>query len=649
MQLDPFSFESLTGKEWIVTNGIGGYASGTVSGINTRRYHGVLVASFDPPVSRKVIISKVEETVIVHDQEHAISANRYHDAIHPKGFHHLHAFERMPLPEWIYKGPNWQIRKTIFMPHGSNTVVLEYENMSGTEIRLKAVPLFVCREDHHLRQQTSDFDITIQDRTGSKIWLRVDAMSELVGIDFPGGNFSQDSYWHKGFQYEQERIRGLDCYEDALCIGEILFELHPGEKAHLIFTTEHVLIDPAEEKAIELNRLTALEPAIPDKFVRDLIISGDQFLVSRESTKGFSLIAGYHWFTDWGRDTMIAMRGLIIATGKKEVAESIFRTFLQHMSDGLIPNRFPDRGEEPEYNTIDATLWLFVAIYEYYIKFSDDDFILEIFPALTEIIESYSKGTKFNIRVTEDHLVTGGNEHTQLTWMDAKVGDHVVTPRQGYAVEINALWYNALNIYRLFCRMTGNNQERWEQEITDTRQAFRKFFLNRKGYLNDVVDPAHRIDDSFRSNQIYAISLPFSPLTMDECRSILSIVEEKLYTDLGLRTLAPDDPDFQPFYEGDQWQRDHAYHQGTVWPFLWGEYALAHLKVHGYSKLAKVEIRKKARRLEQHFYSEAGLYAMSEIFDGGQPEAGKGCIQQAWSAGMTIKALLETIDQPTNP
>ena len=354
------------------------------------------------------------------------------------------------------------------------------------------------------------------------------------------------------------------------------------------------------------------------------------------------MIAGYHWFTDWGRDTMIAMRGLVIALGKKEISESIFRTFISYMEEGMIPNRFPDSGEEPEYNTIDASLWLFVALYEYFQQFEDLRFIESIFPSLTSIIDHHLKGTKYDIRVTAEGLLSGGNESTQLTWMDAKVGDHVVTPRQGCAVEINALWYNALNIYILFGSSLNHGVSNLQKKEIQVKNAFRKYFINAKGHLNDLVIPAEHTDESIRPNQVYALSLPFSPLEPGEKKIVLNVITDHLYTDLGLRTLSKDHAEFKPVYKGDQWERDHSYHQGTVWAFLWGEYAIAYLKVNNYSGAAKEYIKERSKALQHHFYHEEGIHCISEIFDGENPRKGKGCIQQAWSVGMTLMALLET-------
>lgn len=635
------SFGSLSSKEWLVTNGIGGYASGTVSCANTRRYHGLLCASFNPPTERKVIVSKFVETVHHRGGSFEIDSNQYVGAIHPDGFEKIRSFERMPFPKWEFSSEDIVISKAIFMIYGRNTTVVEYDNLSKKSISIDIVPLIVVRDYHHLRKETLGVEYSLTEKDG-KLKCFFNGNNTPFYLFFENGSFTQKGDWYRNFELERERDRGLDDNEDAYTVGTIRFELKPGDKRFVIVSTEEHLPDGPPEvwKRHEEIRLQSLIPDVNDLFLQDLIVSGDQFLVWRLSSKSHTIIAGYHWFTDWGRDTMIAMRGLVIATGKKQITESIILTFLSYLKDGLIPNRFPDNGEEPEYNTIDATLWLFIVLHEYYTKFEDLQFIEKVFPSLTSILDCHYAGTKYNIHVTKEGLLYGGEEGVQLTWMDAKVGDHVVTPRQGCAVEINALWYNALKIYSTFSKMLGKEYESIEKKADLTKQAFQKYFLNQIGYLNDVVIPDQLADDAIRPNQIYAVSLPFSPLTEEHCRRVTRIVEEHLYTGYGLRSLSPAHPDFKGIYKGDQWERDHAYHQGTVWSHLWGEYALAYLKVNNYSANARKIIGQKAEALKHHFYNENGLYAISEIFDGENPHNGKGCIQQAWSIGMTIKALI---------
>ena len=636
-------FQVLAGREWLVTNGIGGYASSSLCGTNTRRYHGLLVAAFQPPTDRRVLVSRLEEKVIAGRKEFYLSTNAYPRTIHPEGYQYLTSFTRVPFPKAVFTNGLHTITKTVFMRYGHNTTVVEYHNAGEESVLMEFNPLLVCRDYHHLFRQHPTWifkpvvgpDKIVEIIPGHdqpSIWMR-----------FTSGTFYADPHWYRQFEYYQERERGLDFTEDALSIGKISVMLAPWESIAIIFgaSREEIEGDPVQWKAEEEQRLKQLTPKGKSKWISDLMVSGDQFLVKRKSTDTHTIIAGYHWFTDWGRDTMIAMRGLVIATGKQEMAKSILATFLNHLHRGMIPNHFPDQGQQPEYNTLDATLWMFVALYEYAMTFNDLEFVASIFNKLTEIIDSHIQGTRFNIHVTPEGLLFGGEHGTQLTWMDAKVDGHVVTPRAGCPVEINALWYNALSIYVYFGHALGRDVSTYLDRLTGLRESFRHAFINAQGYLSDVVMPGQWRDDAIRPNQIYAISLPFTPLTNDEARQVLETVYAHLYTDYGLRSLSPMHPDFKPEFTGNPWQRDHAYHQGTVWAFLWGEYAMAHLLVNHFSPEACAWVKEHAKKLEHHFYLEDGLHAISENFDGGQPGQGKGCIQQAWSIGMTLLALLQ--------
>jgi len=635
-------FETLSTREWLVTNGIGGYASSSLCGANTRRYHGLLVASFNPPADRRVLVSSVEEKLSIGNDQIYISSNQFPGVIHPDGFQWLQSFERNPFPCTVFSNDAFSIKKTVFMVYGTNTTVIEYQNKGKKSFDLELTPLFVYRDYHSLFHESDEFDFKSENPEPCKLKIFPKNDIQPFYVRFTKGQFISKPDWYRNFEYHWEQERGLDFQEDAKSIGQINCSLKPQERVYIIFSTEEQIPDdePAAWKAREELRLNSLIPSIQNEFIRDLTISGDQFLVWRLSSGSFTLIAGYHWFTDWGRDTMIAMRGLVIALGKKQVAQSIFRTFLQYIDRGMIPNRFPDQGEQPEYNSIDATLWLFVALYEYQNKFDDSQFITEVFPKLTDILNAHIEGTRYNIHVTKEGLLSGGEENSQLTWMDAKVGDHVVTPRRGCAVEINALWYNALSIYVEFGKHLGHPVTQIERMIEPLGLAFRQFFVNKKGYLNDVIIPGSHINDAIRPNQVYAISLPFTPLTDEEAKSVLHTIEKHLYTDVGLRSLSLEHPDFKPIYTGNQWQRDNAYHQGTVWAFLWGEYAMAFLNVNKYSATSKKVIRKKAKTLEHHFYHDNCLYGISEIFDGEHPGNGLGCVHQAWSVGMILKVLL---------
>jgi predicted glycogen debranching enzyme len=647
------TFESLSRKEWIVTNGLGGYASSSISGANTRRYHGLLVAALRPPTDRIVMVSKVEESVVDIEGNHIqFSSNQYSDVIHPGGYETITSFDRDPLPLTTFQGVGWMLSKMVFMIHHSNTTVIEYQNLGAKQCKLVLNPFYVYKDYHMLFHQQDTFDFYREEAENfiSIIYPRYGAAPLFVQC--PDSEFTSDKVWNKNIFYAKEAERGLDDLEDTCSIGSYSIALEPGQKAHLLFTIEKDQLNPSwnELKEQEIERIGQLTNNISDasvsdlskqdaQFYKDLITTGDQFIVNRSSNNGQSIIAGYHWFTDWGRDTMIAMRGLVIARGKQELAKNIINTFLAYLKDGLIPNRFPDQGETPEYNTIDASLWVFIILYEYHQKFNDVDFIGACLPKLNEILCAYRDGTHFKIHMLEEGLIFGGEGLSQLTWMDAKVGDYVVTPRQGCPVEINVLWYNAICIYHEFQKLFAIPDVGWNSLASEVKEAFRLYFLNLKGYLNDVVIPDEYADDAIRPNQVYALSLPFSLLTDTENQNILICITNKLLTPYGLRSLSMDHPDFIGFYGGDQWHRDKAYHQGTVWTFLMGEYLLAYLKTYKNSTQARQHVTSLMDTLKHHFYHEDCIRGISEVFDGEKPGPGRGCIHQAWSVGMLLLVL----------
>ena len=641
-------FDELTSREWIVTNGIGGYASSSIIGANTRRYHGLLVASLNPPTERTVLVSKVEECIVFNrDCAFGLSSNQYPGAIHPQGFQYFKFFERKPLPRMKFEAQGNNLLKTVFMVQGSNTTVAEYENTGETTFKLRLTPLFVYRDYHSLSREDPFFDYWLKRENGYYTLYAHFGASPLY-FNFTAGEFIENRYWHKNLEYARETERGLDNREDCFAVASIDVVLKPGARVHLLFSTDEKMVeenpDTLKEQAIQ--RLESISPKeTDDPFLRDLMLAGEQFIVRRKSTDGYSIIAGYHWFTDWGRDTMIAMRGLTIATGRQEISKSILSTFFRYVDKGMLPNRFPDRDEQLEYNTIDATLWLFVALYEYYQKFQDLSFVSEHFDTLTDILDQHITGTRYNIHALPEGFLCGGEGLAQLTWMDARVGDYVVTPRHGCPVEIQALWYNALRIYQYFAGTLNKPYEKY-QSIGDTLLAnFSKHFVRPNGALNDVIIPGapgqFTADASLRPNQIYVVSLPFSLLGKDAEKAVVRIVREKLLTDYGLRTLDPEHPDFKPVYQGNPWERDTAYHQGTVWPYLLGEYIAAHLKVHDWSEKAQKEAMDMLQPLKHHFYQQDCMLGISEIFDGKLPRNGKGTVHQAWSVGALIKVLLD--------
>ncbi|MPR33171.1 amylo-alpha-1,6-glucosidase [Salmonirosea aquatica] len=634
----PAPTNSWNKNEWLITNGLGGYASSTPSGRNTRRYHGLLVASFDPPTNRRVLVSKVEETVT---NEADISFELFTNQAGTEGNEFLVGFEVHPFPTQRFETDGIALSKSLCMVQNSNTTVLEYSNIGAQTLALKINIVLVNRDYHSLQKKDAGYLFTTHNSEAVKqITASPGAKPLYLGCD-EKFFWTEIGAWKEGFEYGEEQERGLDFREDCYTVGAVSRRLEPGEKCYLTFSTEANMARADgqifREKALDFYQNNT--PATDDIFLNDLIRAGQQFLVHRQSTDSASLIAGYHWFTDWGRDTMIAMRGLCIALGKKAESESLLRTFLHYLDRGMIPNRFPDVGQTPEYNTIDATLWLFVILHDFHERFSDLEFIAEVFPKLTEIIEYHRAGTRYDIHVTKEGLLFGGEGLVQLTWMDARMDDFVPTPRHGCPVEINALWYNALMIHQKFSQMLKLG-DGFTDDIRLFVENFVRFFYNEQGYLHDVVVPHEKTDPSIRPNMIYAVSLPYTTLTREQQKGVVLTVQQHLLTDYGLRTLSPGHPDFQPVYGGGRYQRDAAYHQGTVWPYLLGDFIEAYLKVHDEAPHARAQARIWLKPLEIHFYEENCLHGISEVFDGLTPRIGKGTIHQAWSVAALIRCLL---------
>jgi predicted glycogen debranching enzyme len=634
-------------KEWIITNGIGGYASSTIIGTNTRRYHGLLIAALNPPTERKLMVSKVEETILHNHTETMLSTNQYSDAVYPEGYYYIKGFTRMPLPTTLFRAGEAELSKTIFMVYNSNTTVVEYTNASSVSFRLRLEPLYAVRDYHSLLREEHNYHYMVNDN-GQNHAIYAYAGAEPLYFKHTKGQFTSKRHWNKNILYNIEKQRGQDFTEDLYSTGYVEYDLQPGETMHLIFSLDENKMneDSGKLKAQEIERLNLLvSPTIHDKFLADLIISSEQFIVHRKSTDNYSIIAGYHWFTDWGRDSMIALRGLCIATGKQTEARSVITTFLNVLNEGLIPNRFADyETDEPEYHTIDATLWLFMAVYEYDRLFKDTPFLNLVHEKLTEIIHLHITGTKHNIHVTDIGFLSGGTHGLPLTWMDARINDHVFTPRAGCPVEINALWYNALKIHSYIINRLGlEADDQVNTIIHKIEHNFENYFWNRNGYLNDLISEEGIADSSIRPNQIYVVSLPFPLLSLEKEKMVVENVNQYLLTDYGLRTLDPNHPDFKPEYSGDVWARDAAYHQGTVWPFLMPEYFIAYLKVNNYSDVAKRNVENRLRPIKDHFYQDECLHGISEIFDGLNPRSGKGCMNQAWSVSNLI-LLIKTAD-----
>lgn len=630
--------------EWLETNGLGGWASSTVLGTNTRRYHGLLVAATDPPTGRTSLLSKLDETVKVGNFNFPLGVNQYKDGIlFPCGNLFLSRFEHTFFPEFYYEAGGLTIKKTIASINFENSILVIYEILSTPDNAIMEFqPMVSGRDYHSLLHANDSINKDFEFKNGI---LRIQPYSHdtLLYISIPGSEFESQPDWYNNFEYEGEKSRGQDYLEDLYTPGILKKEIREGEIFGIIVST----VNPDGRDALKLfaqekRRREKLLSGVPaeNELIKKLILASDQFIVNRNEDKK-TIIAGYHWFTDWGRDTMIALPGLTLSTGRFEDAKMIFRAFAANIDHGMIPNRFPDTGKIPEYNTIDASLWFFVAVWKYYEKTKDKDFIMEIiFPAFREIINHHMAGTRFNIHTDDDGLLEGGEAGTQLTWMDAKVGEWVVTPRIGKAVEINALWYNALVIYSRFLEMAGSLDRSVEINTAalNVKQSFiNKFWNAEKGYLYDVIDGENR-DDALRPNQIFALSLPFPLLEGEKAEKVFLQIKNKLFTPFGLRSLSPDHTLYKPYYSGNQYERDGAYHQGTVWSWLLGPYIDALVKLYGENGV------KEASQIIACFRSHldtAGIGTISEIFDGNEPFRPVGCIAQAWSVGEILRVCVE--------
>jgi predicted glycogen debranching enzyme len=635
------NFATSRGLEWIETNGLGGYASSTVSGAHSRRYHGLLVAAIHPPVGRMNVLSKLDETIVLGDEKFDLGTNQYPGALHPTGYTFLKKFERDFFPEFYYQVGDIEIKKTIAAIHGENTTVILYEVLNAPlRFELELLPLYASRDFHGLSHANDFIGQPYIFEDGIFRTLNYQGCPELF-IDVPQSKFTEAKGWYYNVEYAVEQYRGLDFKEDLYTHGKFAVEMKEGARLGIIVSID----DPTGRDAFQLFE-TELKrrKKITEKFswnesLKRLSLAADQFIVKRGDLQ--SIIAGYHWFADWGRDTMISLPGLCLVTGRFEEARQILQAFSESVSEGMLPNRFPDYGESPEYNTIDATLWFFHAIYQYYKYSGDKDFVKQVVPVLEDIVAWHYKGTRYNIKVDpSDGLLSGGDTGVQLTWMDAKVGDWVVTPRRGKPVEINALWYNALSTLGLLLVEIGSvdESEKYRKKAMQVLKSFNEVFWNeRDNCLFDYVGDDVKNDD-LRPNQLYAISLPFPLLIKDRAKLVFEKISNHLLTPKGLRSLASTHKDYKPAYGGSVWSRDSVYHQGTVWSFLMGPYIDALLYIKGDRS------RKEAAKLLETFLehlNEGGVGTISEIFDAEPPHAPRGCIAQAWGVAEALRVAVE--------
>ncbi|MFW6065974.1 MAG: amylo-alpha-1,6-glucosidase, partial [Planctomycetota bacterium] len=580
--------DDLLSREWLLTNELGAYASSTVLGCNTRRYHGLLVATTTPPTGRVVTLSTVMDELEIRGERHALAVNEFPGALAPDGRCYLEQFRNDQTAKFVYRIGEAELIKEILLCDAANAVVVRYTLSGGSGV-LRVRPFAAMRDFHHLRSRTDTARLTFE--TIDDGLVVQDRVSDLPGLNLISREATVEpspDWWYQ-FLYRTDAGRGQDCLEDLYTPGVLRYELADGEPCQ--FTAS---LDSPRPVGFETNRAARqghLERIVEhmdersDETTRRLAVASDAFVVRRSfpgKADSATILAGFHWFADWGRDTFIALPGLLLSTGRFEEARRVFQTFAAHVSDGMVPNRFDDYSSAAHYNSIDASLWFIVAGERYVAATGDMDFYLTVLlPATRRILDGYQAGTLFDIHADADGLLCGGSADTQLTWMDAQTDGRPVTPRHGKAVEINALWYCAHRIVAE--RLAASDAEsagRFAAQAQMIADAFNRTFWNEAGgCLHDCVGP-HGTDDSFRPNQIFAVSLPYGPLPPEREQAVVAAVGDKLLTPLGLRTLDPEDPRYRGSYSGGWSQRDEAYHQGTVWAWLIGPYIEAYLKVH---------------------------------------------------------------------
>jgi predicted glycogen debranching enzyme len=629
--------------EWLEADGLGGFASGTVSGVRTRRYHALLLAAATPPTGRVTLVNGFDAHVQTAQGRYALSSQRYApDVVWPDGRHRIAAFSLEPWPTWTFQlEDGTRVVQELFVPHGVPAVALawrlEGEAPAGRPVRLDVRPFLSSRDYHALHFENPDADLRgVVD--GARARFRLYAGQPAV-VALSNGRFSSEPFWYRRFLYTEEQARGLDHVEDLAAPGLLQFDLAQGEARLVLYADlPQAAALAGDDAGALLERLRAGERARRARFGSRLERAADAYLVRRGA--GRTIVAGYPWFTDWGRDTFIALRGLCLATGRLDEARAILLEWAGAVSQGMLPNRFQDTGDEPEFNSVDAALWYVVAVHDYLAAAEASGGAApedreRLRAAVLSILDGYAAGTRHGIRLDSDGLLAAGEPGVQLTWMDAKVGEWVVTPRIGKPVEVQALWLNALKIG---AALEARFEAPFERGLASLRA---RFWNAERGCLFDVADAGHepgRFDPALRPNQIFAVGgLPFALLDGEAARRVVDAVEAHLLTPLGLRSLAPGEPDYAPRYRGGVRERDGAYHQGTVWPWLMGPFVEAWVRVRGGGAAVKAEARRLFLEPLLRHLDEAGLGHISEVADGDAPHAPGGCPFQAWSVGEALR------------
>lgn len=662
-QKDWTTFKEGIKREWAVTNGIGGYAGSSMIGAHSRTHQGYLIASLHAPIERYLVFSKINETATVGTSTVSFETSQHRASgktVYTEGQKFLTSFIYDGSVHYTYEADNFSFEKHITLKRNANVCAVSYELASGdSDCTFTLTPLFNYRE--HSESSTPDtlrFDTFTEDRT----FYLVPEKNKDIAIRFQTseGTFSErETVYDIDMQLQIEvdlETDGLDCHYCPVDLS-IAVPANTTKKVSILCSIGDVNERPAPVSATEAFSILEenahyhaelFEKAgYRDSFANQLVLASDQFLTYRESTKMMTVLAGLPWFTDWGRDTMIAFTGLTLCTKRFKEAEEILLTFARYIRHGIVPNMFPDDNMPPLYNTVDASLWYFYAVYQYlhYNPAAEAEaFVKEqIFPHLKEIISAYEKGTDFSIYMEDDGLIHAGSGLDQITWMDVRVGDWVATPRHGKPVEINALWYNALRIMESLCEKFDEDASAYRTRANQVKESFNaKFWDSSNQCLFDVVD-GDEPDDHIRPNQIYAVSLPFSLLPEEQEKAVVALVEKELFVGCGLRSLAPDHPDYHGIYCGALAKRDAAYHQGTAWGFLLGGFFSAYMKVNHHSSSAAENAIHMLEPVRKHLSDSGCIGSISEIFDGDAPHNPRGCYAQAWSVGEVLRCYCEDI------
>lgn len=662
-QKDWTTFKEGIKREWAVTNGIGGYAGSSMIGAHSRTHQGYLIASLHAPIERYLVFSKINETVTVGTRTVSFETSQHRASgktVYAEGQKFLTSFIYDGSVHYAYETDNFSFEKHITLKRNANVCAVAYELTAGdSDCTFTLTPLFNYRE--HSESSTPDtlkFETFTEDRT----FYLVPEKNKDIAIRFQTseGTFSErETVYDIDMQLQIEvdlETDGLDCHYCPVDLS-IAVPANTTKKVSILCSIGDVNERPAPVSGTEAFSILEenarchaelFEKAgYHDSFANQLVLASDQFLTYRESTKMMTVLAGLPWFTDWGRDTMIAFTGLTLCTKRFKEAEEILLTFARYIRHGIVPNMFPDDNMPPLYNTVDASLWYFYAVYQYlhYNPAAEAEaFVKEqIFPHLKEIISAYEKGTDFSIYMEDDGLIHAGSGLDQITWMDVRVGDWVATPRHGKPVEINALWYNALRIMESLCEKFDEDASAYRTRAEQVKESFNaKFWDSANQCLFDVVD-GDEPDDHIRPNQVYAVSLPFSLLPEEQEKAVVALVEKELFVGCGLRSLAPDHPDYHGIYCGALAKRDAAYHQGTAWGFLLGGFFSAYMKVNHHSSSAAANAVRMLEPVRKHLTDSGCIGSISEIFDGDTPHNPRGCYAQAWSVGEVLRCYCEDI------